>query len=322
MSKSKKCDLTFVLKIDIDYLNTISFEDSSKSKDTSVSDSKYNSKGDVMSLTPLQSSKPDSVKNYFSSVAKNNTDKGDKGDKVKDNYNMDFENIGSNKSPKKENITSIGDIISSCDNKPLLENITTIITMQDYLSGDFLPKNTDICCFWCRHQFEGIPLGCPITYKNNQIEKNYYSEITKDNYIIKENIDNDRFKITKNNISFPDYKTKGIKLVEKNYFISDGIFCSFNCCLAFINDNKGNSLYDNSKSLLLHIYHNIGGSVDELIPAPSWRLLKVYGGQLSIEHFRKSSSTNLYKQINVIYDMPKFKPIGFYFTSSIVSNSY
>ena len=41
---------------------------------------------------------------------------------------------------------------------------------------------------------------------------------------------------------------------KKDYYITDGIFCSFNCCLAFIN-NTNDKLYHDSLNLLLQ-YNN------------------------------------------------------------------
>lgn len=207
------------------------------------------------------------------------------------------------------------------------DEIKNIITMQDFYSGNIIPDKTDINCFWCRHGFDNRPISCPINYKNNQLEKKYYSEITKDKYIIKENIDNEKYAYFSNKIDLDksdndknesiNVKNKGIKLVEKNYYISDGIFCSFNCCLAFINENKNNNFYNNSKSLLLNIYSNLGGCVEKLIPAPSWRILKKYGGSMEIEEFRNTFNTSTFVEINTISEFLKFKTLGFYYTSNI-----
>ena len=41
------------------------------------------------------------------------------------------------------------------------------------------------------------------------------------------------------------------------YYETDGIFCSFNCCQSYINDNKHIRLYDNSHMLLLKMYNDL-----------------------------------------------------------------
>ena len=92
-------------------------------------------------------------------------------------------------------------------------------------------------------------MGCPIKYIPSQLVKNYYSEITKDNYKIRENISkNKREKFEQNQL---------IDIEKKEYYLVDGMFCSFNCCLAFIRENNTNPMYALSKNLLARIYKDI-----------------------------------------------------------------
>ena len=79
-----------------------------------------------------------------------------------------------------------------------------------------------------------------------------------------------------------------IVLEAKTYYETDGIFCSFNCCYSWIQENKHNSLYNLSETLLLKMYNDFTGTID-LVPvkAPHWRNLKEYGGTLSIDEFRR-----------------------------------
>ena len=137
------------------------------------------------------------------------------------------------------------------------------------------------CCFWCRHSFDTIPIGCPIDYRNNQILKTYYSEITKDEYKIM-GVHGDIDKI----------EDKNIQVLNKSHFLVDGAFCSFNCCKSYIEDNNRDIMYDKSMQLLYNMYHTCfpESKIDDVIPsAPHWRLLKSYGGNMSIEEFRKSA---------------------------------
>ena len=48
-----------------------------------------------------------------------------------------------------------------------------------------------------------------------------------------------------------------IQMKEKDYFETDGTFCSFNCCLAFINDNIKNPMYYHSRHLMNKMYETI-----------------------------------------------------------------
>ena len=89
-------------------------------------------------------------------------------------------------------------------------------------------------------------------------------------------------------------------MVEKDFFETDGIFCSFNCCLSFIKSNEYNSVYNLSENLLHLMYYKFFNKNDKLTEAPSWRLLRQYGGNLSIEDFRKNFNNVNYKYMGTI----------------------
>lgn len=177
-----------------------------------------------------------------------------------------------------------------------------------------LPENTTIYCFWCRHPFISKPLGCPIQYVPHRIVKEYYSEITKDNYVLRESITEDQFKINKKH-----YEKQNMNWINRDYYVTDGIFCSFNCCLAFIQDNQTNPLYRFSENLLSQIHiKTFGEQAQPIVPAPSWRLLKTYGGSITIEEYRKNFYKIMYKDIyNILYPSNKFKMIGFLYEKQV-----
>ena len=153
--------------------------------------------------------------------------------------------------------------------------------------------NNSLRCFWCHHNFKGNGIGCPIKFVNNKIKKCYYSEITKDNYEIVGKISDNEL----GNIE----KTKEIQLLDNCYYLVDGIFCSFNCCLAFINDNNKNMLYDNSKHLLYKMYMTcFPDNIDtQIFAAPHWKLLIDYGGHLTIDEFRDNFNKIIYKDLDL-----------------------
>ncbi len=158
-------------------------------------------------------------------------------------------------------------------------NITMIdsITTRNIQSGH---------CFWCRHTFDTVPIGCPLKYVPSKILKNCRSEITKERYTLCQHI------TSSNRAQCTD---TDLIVQYKEYYETDGIFCSFNCCMAFIQDHFYDSRYKNSKNLLSKMYTDIFGSLNQIIvPAPSWRLLKDYGGYMDIDDFRKSFGNNIY----------------------------
>lgn len=125
----------------------------------------------------------------------------------------------------------------------------------------YCSKNSKIC-FWDKHYFEGEKIHCPIFYKPKQVVRN------KREYYFNQNI-------CKNNIQSPE--TRIIK--EEIYF--DDVFCSYECCLAWIDDNSHNPKYKNSKQILFNIF-----DVPLNRKANHWKTLENFGGFLTIEQFR------------------------------------
>ncbi len=183
------------------------------------------------------------------------------------------------------------------------------ITMLDYMTK----KTLDGCqtCFWCRHEFSTFPIGCPVHYIPSAIIKTCQSEITKEIYSIKQDIPSHLFHNTIDNTS--QSMIPQMKPHENNYYETDGAFCSFNCAMAYVNENSTNPLYTQSKSLLMKIYNEIFSPNEPtyINPAPSWRLLANYGGFLNIQEFRSASADFVYidRGYNVSA-IPKVAPIG------------
>jgi len=70
-----------------------------------------------------------------------------------------------------------------------------------------------------------------------------------------------------------------------NKFNLIGCFCSFNCAKSYnidLNDNK----YLKRNNLLNYLYYKSYNEEKEIIPAPNWKILKDFGGTITIEQFR------------------------------------
>jgi NADH:ubiquinone oxidoreductase subunit E len=73
-----------------------------------------------------------------------------------------------------------------------------------------------------------------------------------------------------------------------NKFYVIGCFCSLNCAMAYnlsLDDYRVNERY----SLLKWLYGKVH---DTIVPSPSFKILKKYGGKLTIEEFRKNLKYN------------------------------
>ena len=192
------------------------------------------------------------------------------------------------------------EVISFLDESKKLH--TCYVSMIDFQSKMYV-NLLRYHCFWCRHPFDTQPIGCPIRYVSSQAEKKYHSQISQDTYRIKENITSKRYQ----NIS----ETDQLSLKIGEYYETDGVFCSFNCCQAWINDNKHNILYNMSSTLLTKMYNNMMGTKMIIIhPAPHWRLLEQYGGHLNIMKFRESFNKIEYKYHGITKQIPNFLPLG------------
>jgi hypothetical protein len=147
------------------------------------------------------------------------------------------------------------------------------ISMIDHRTSN--PIDNKYNCFWCKNPFPNIPIGCPISCKLASKTTNYTSHINSNNYSITE-----------------DVHTKP----EETVYITDGAFCSFNCCMAYIEDNRTDTLYRYSKSLLMTMYNEMFNTkTTQISPSPHWKTLVEYGGHLSIDEFREGFDNIEYK---------------------------
>lgn len=185
-----------------------------------------------------------------------------------------------------------------------------------------LPDQTLLHCFWCRHPFPHRPIGIPLVYVPHRLHKQYHSEITQDSYILRENVDRALHKIMSPAVhteSTPSPRKHATAVVPqyRDYYITDGIYCSFNCALAYIRDHRHDPLYRTSEMLLRKIYHEVYGTDASTVePSPSWRLLMNYGGHLTIEDYRRNLFKVDYRATGSVV-LPSFRPIGFLFEKQI-----
>ena len=146
-------------------------------------------------------------------------------------------------------------------------------------------------CYWCKDYIPDgtLPIGCPIKFIPSRVTKSYHSEISNEKYTISENITSKKYDEMKSK------KDKRFFIEKRGYYETEGVFCSFNCLLAFINDpdNKKNPMYSFSESLFFQLYNDLNkdlpiADISEIHPAPHWKMLADFGGTLSIEKFRES----------------------------------
>jgi hypothetical protein len=77
------------------------------------------------------------------------------------------------------------------------------------------------------------------------------------------------------------------KYYDNKYYIF-GCFCSFNCALSY-NDDLDDYKTGQRKTLLLKLYHTLFNTKEDIMSAPGRETLEIFGGPLTIEHFREHS---------------------------------
>lgn len=183
-------------------------------------------------------------------------------------------------------VTNLPEFSSNRRNTNLfLDSKTTskLTTFVDYIKYGSLPYKTDLSCWHDRHPFSTSPIGCPVRYVEKMVDKHTPTSAVA---IMPTPHSGS------NDTPVSDSVKKTLpKISTNNYYLTMGVFCSFPCVLAFINANRHNPLYKDSKVLLHSLYYKLYGSELKISPANDWQCLKNYGGHLSIEEFRRSFCT-------------------------------
>jgi hypothetical protein len=94
---------------------------------------------------------------------------------------------------------------------------------------------------------------------------------------------------------------------DQKTYSTDGVFCSFNCVKAYINDKERlDVIYKNSHVLLGHMVCDMNGSISPVSvePAPDKRLLTDYGGYMNEKQYRHCFGRMLYTEKGVIKMYP------------------
>ncbi len=149
------------------------------------------------------------------------------------------------------------------------------LNMFDSDSRKAVPLYTTKSCWWCKAGFTTHPIGCPISY-----EANASGEKKKmfDEYLASMNI-------TSTNSS--------------DYFVTEGVFCSFPCLKAYIIDNCSRNFggrYKESCTYLTLMYFKLYGEMSQIPRAGSWKMIKEWGGPLTIDEFRQTYGKLLYTE--------------------------
>jgi len=157
-------------------------------------------------------------------------------------------------------------------------------------------------CWWCQHPFDSAPWGCPLRIDGVIGTRTYISSISKTKYTLREK--------------------KASNSDNECSYITDGMFCSVNCCAAWAKAHKKDPTYMQTPFLLHKMYNQVKGLTGKkcarLPPAaPDWRLLERFGGYLSIHQFREDFDKITYNPLGTTKTKVAFKPIAHCFEEKL-----
>lgn len=150
---------------------------------------------------------------------------------------------------------------------PHKQKIKCWVSMVDITQGMVMPLYTTKKCWWHREKIPHHPLGIPIRYSPQKLEG-----VEKDRL-------SDKFKELNYNVESNDF------------FETIGMVCSFPCMKAYILDQLSrskSSRFKNSLTLMTLLYSKLFGKIITIPTAPTWKLLKQYGGHLTPEEYISS----------------------------------
>lgn len=148
--------------------------------------------------------------------------------------------------------------------------------MLDMNLKGILPNATNKLCWWDRNAFKTRPIGCPLKHHPKRL-------------LVDDTVKN----------ILGDIPT------DRDFYETEGIFCSLSCCKAYILSQGNNLKYKDSIALLSMIVLSIYKKRINIPVAPSFKVLKEYGGHLGINEYRLSLGEIEYEE-NINSKRPLF----------------
>jgi hypothetical protein len=162
----------------------------------------------------------------------------------------------------------------------------------DYVNSKKYPSITNIPCFYCTEPFTTKPIGIPISYVASYYKSHIISKVDHSKLTVHVTL------YTKKELKKAEERKEDI--VYQDYYITEGNFCSFHCMLAYLGKNKS-EVTNETMPLIKQMFYDSNGHNVEFITesAPDIRLLKKFGGHLSINEFRSSEGRKYIKTRNM-----------------------
>lgn len=161
------------------------------------------------------------------------------------------------------------------------ENTHSHQIIQEIVNAEKWPETTNICCFWCCHSFETVPLGLPIRFSAVKNKFETYGIFCSFSCMI--SYVGQPPKFINYNIKYTGGTEHNIKILIRSMYVK----------LTGANLLKDVIQFSYPTVTPLNTLGNI------ICPAPPREILTMFGGELSITEFRSRFNENrVFKMIN------------------------
>lgn len=168
--------------------------------------------------------------------------------------------------------------------------------LNDFIENNEWLEHTDVCCWWCCHQFNTIPIGLPVDYDKNKSKKFIVKGVFCSFACMIAYGYNDKKRVDENFKALTSFLYKkitgGLQISSKESYR--------NSLSVLLKDSLFGNPDDLNTKLIKEDYINnlVNLADDPLKPAPPRCTLKMFGGKLSIDEFRNSTrERKVYKMV-------------------------
>jgi hypothetical protein len=154
-------------------------------------------------------------------------------------------------------------------------------SVQCIHSTPVFDKKKSYHCMWCTFPIANAPIGCPVKRVTVRPVSKPQKVVDEEDVVKKED----------------PSKQVVEPIIVPNSYQTTGVFCSFNCVMAFIQDHSHDVFFAHSERLLASMYCDLTGGSNEPVtirPAPHYTNLSIFGGEMSEVQFKQSFDKIVY----------------------------
>lgn len=178
---------------------------------------------------------------------------------------------------------------------------TSFFYLRNIVDKKKLPLQTDICCWHCTETFSTTPFGFPLRYVPSFFTTTFKSD--------KEDAQPSVYRTDIHRKEDLEKRQEDVKqdVYKRDYYETEGIFCSFPCMIAYGATRPGKLEYNGWRGLVRRLYKSLYGKELAWRCAPDVRLLKKFGGHLSIDDYRSDEASRYQDSLRFEGSLKKYE---------------